>query len=256
MDVLPGCATRFRPRRSRTTRSFRMFTAQLICQGSCQQTEIVRTFGVSANSVKRSVKKFRQQGVPGFYQPRRGRGATVLTPEVARQAQERLYRGESRRQVAEQLGIKLDTLRKAIVQGRLSEPQVDPPAALPAGDSAVPSGNDQAASTAEPAVERPCGDRPSGRLILHPTRHGQVPADRPRPRRGRRFGRGLHARARSGRRLVGSASRRCGDAVRALSRRGLRRRAVCLAGAGPEWTVSAPGCLLHVAGRVLHARCK
>ena len=86
----------------------------------------------------------------------------MLTPEVACQAQERLYRGESRRQVAEQLGIKLDTLRKAIVQGRLSEPQVDPPAALPAGDSAVPSGNDPAASTAEPAVERPCGNRSLG----------------------------------------------------------------------------------------------
>ena len=26
--------------------SFRMFTAQLICQGSCRQSEIVRTFGV------------------------------------------------------------------------------------------------------------------------------------------------------------------------------------------------------------------
>jgi hypothetical protein len=44
-------------------RSFRMFTAQLICQGTCQPNEIVRTFGVSANSVKRSVKKFREQGI-------------------------------------------------------------------------------------------------------------------------------------------------------------------------------------------------
>ena len=43
--------------------SFRMYTAQLIDQGSCQQSEIVRAFGVSANSVKRSVKKFRAQGV-------------------------------------------------------------------------------------------------------------------------------------------------------------------------------------------------
>ena len=79
-------------------RSFRMFTAELICQGACQQAEIVRTFGVSANSVKRSVKKFREQGIEAFYQPRRVRGGTVLTPEVLRQAQERLYRGESRRQ--------------------------------------------------------------------------------------------------------------------------------------------------------------
>ncbi len=106
--------------------SFRMLTAQLICQGTCRQSDIVRTFGVSANSVKRSVKKFREQGTEAFYRPRRGRGATVLTPEVAREAQERLYRGESRRQVAEQLGIKPETLRKAINQGRLCEPRCDP----------------------------------------------------------------------------------------------------------------------------------
>lgn len=103
-------------------RSFRMFTAQLICQGSCQQGEVVRTFGVSAISVKRSVKKFREQGIEGFYQPRRVRGAAVLTPEVVQQAQTLLFQGRSRSQVAEQLGLKSETLRKAILQGRVSEP--------------------------------------------------------------------------------------------------------------------------------------
>ena len=38
-------------------RSFRMFTAQLTCQGSCLQSEVVRTFGVSAISVKRSCQE-------------------------------------------------------------------------------------------------------------------------------------------------------------------------------------------------------
>src|SRR5208337_5274700 len=38
-------------------RSFRMFTAQLICQGVCRQVDIVRAFGVSKNSVIRSVDK-------------------------------------------------------------------------------------------------------------------------------------------------------------------------------------------------------
>ncbi len=56
-------------------RSFRMFTAQLICQGSCRPSDITRTFGVSAISVKRSVKKFRDEGFAGFFQPRRGRRA-------------------------------------------------------------------------------------------------------------------------------------------------------------------------------------
>ena len=39
--------------------SFRMFTAQLICQSACRQVDIVRTFGVSKQSVIRSVNKYR-----------------------------------------------------------------------------------------------------------------------------------------------------------------------------------------------------
>lgn len=109
-------------------RPFRMFTAQLICQGSCLQSEVVRAFGVSAISVKRSVRKFREHGIEGFYQPRRGRGATVVTPQVAQQAQALLLHGRSCNQVAQQLGLKSDTLRKAILQGRVSVPS---PAASP-----------------------------------------------------------------------------------------------------------------------------
>ena len=46
--------------------SFRMFTAQLCCQGVCAQARIIRTFGVSKNSVLRSVAKYRQEGSAGF----------------------------------------------------------------------------------------------------------------------------------------------------------------------------------------------
>ncbi len=106
-------------------RSFQMFTAQLICQGACRQVDIVRAFGVSKHSVIRSVNKHRAGGVEAFYTPRATRGASVLTPEVTAQAQQLLGAGWSRREVAEHLNLKLDTLRKAIQQGRLTEP--DPP---------------------------------------------------------------------------------------------------------------------------------
>jgi len=99
-----------------------MFTAQLACQGVCRQSDIVRTFGVSTNSVKRSVKKYREEGIEGFYQPRKRRGATVMTDDVTVRAQEQLSCGCSRRQVADQVGVRYDTLRKAINQGRLREP--------------------------------------------------------------------------------------------------------------------------------------
>ena len=61
--------------------SFRMFTAQLCCQGACTQAQIIRTFGVSKNSVLRSTKKFREEGVEGFYRPRRGSTATTSKVE-------------------------------------------------------------------------------------------------------------------------------------------------------------------------------
>ena len=70
--------------------SFRMFTAQLICQGACRQVDIVRAFGVSKQSVIRSVNKYRAGGVKAFYTPRATRGATVMTPEVTAQAQQLL----------------------------------------------------------------------------------------------------------------------------------------------------------------------
>ncbi|MGA7501116.1 MAG: putative transposase [Isosphaeraceae bacterium] len=103
-------------------RSFRMFTAQLICQGVCRQVDIVRAFGISKNSVIRSVNKYRAGGVNAFYTPRATRGASVMTPAVTAQAQQLLAAGWSLREVAERLGIKLDTLRKAIPHGRLTVP--------------------------------------------------------------------------------------------------------------------------------------
>jgi len=131
--------------------SFRMFTAQLVCQGVCKQADIIRAFGVSANSVRRSVAKYEQQGAAGFFQPRKTRGATVLTDEVITQAQALLSQGSSRRQVAEQLNVRYDTLRKAINQGRLSEPPADNNTATP---DPVGAASDQSArSVADAAAE-------------------------------------------------------------------------------------------------------
>ena len=48
--------------------SFRMFTSQLVCEGNCKQADIIRVFGVSPNSVRRGVRKFRRGGVEAFYE--------------------------------------------------------------------------------------------------------------------------------------------------------------------------------------------
>ncbi len=108
--------------------AFQMFTAQLICQGACRHTDIVRAFGVPKSSVIRSVNKYRAGGVRAFYAPRAKRGASVITPEVAAQAQQLLGVDWSPREVADELGLKVDTLRKAIQKGRLIRPCRQKPA--------------------------------------------------------------------------------------------------------------------------------
>lgn len=102
--------------------SFRMFTSLLCCQAACTQAQIIRAFGVSKNSVLRSVAKYREEGIGGFYGPRRGRGPSVMTAEVIGQAEKLLAAGHSRKEVAKELNVQCDTLRKAIKQGRVQEP--------------------------------------------------------------------------------------------------------------------------------------
>ncbi len=47
--------------------SFRLFTSQLVVNGNAKQVEIVRAFNVSAISVKRWVKKYREEGASSFF---------------------------------------------------------------------------------------------------------------------------------------------------------------------------------------------
>ncbi len=101
--------------------SFNMYTSQLVVLGQCKQVEIVKAFGVSPISVKRHVKRYRECGTGIFYKERSVRKFTVLTPEVLARTQELLNEGKSRYEVSEYLGIKPDTLYRAIRSGRLVE---------------------------------------------------------------------------------------------------------------------------------------
>ena len=101
---------------------FRFVTSQLIASGSCRQIDIQRVFGVSKSSVIRSVNKLRSGGSKSFFIQRRGhRGGKVLTAEVLEKAQRLLAQGYTRNETAIELGVKSDTLRKAINDGRLLE---------------------------------------------------------------------------------------------------------------------------------------
>jgi transposase len=109
-------------------RTFRMITAQFCINGTAKQADIARAFGVTLISVKRAVKRYREKGVSGFYEQPTRRGPAVLTAAVLAAAQERLDEGLETTEVAAQLGVKRDTLAKAIGAGRLHKPRKKKPA--------------------------------------------------------------------------------------------------------------------------------
>lgn len=102
--------------------SFRMFTSQLCHDGNCTQAEIARAFGVSTISLKRYVKKFRAEGIKGFYARPGRRGPGVLTPEVLQRVQGSLDEGQAISEIAVTFKLKADTLNKAVRSGRLKVP--------------------------------------------------------------------------------------------------------------------------------------
>lgn len=103
-------------------RSFRMITSQFYVSGSAKQAEICRAFGVSPISVKRYVKLYREKGIAGFFEPPRRRGAVVLTRAMLREVQGFLDEGLEIGEIARQLDLLADTLRKALRAGKLHKP--------------------------------------------------------------------------------------------------------------------------------------
>ena len=99
--------------------TFRMITAQFCVNGNAKQAEIAKVFGIPKVTVKRAVKCYREEGPKGFYAQRKTRGAAVLTPGVMVGAQALLDEGLETAEVAKRLGLKPDTLSKAVRAGRL-----------------------------------------------------------------------------------------------------------------------------------------
>lgn len=99
--------------------TFRMITSQLIEAGHVTQAQIARVFGIALITVKRSMKRYRENGVKGFYAERNTRGAAVLTEAVLNSVQQRLDNGITVKDIATELTLKKDTLDKAVRAGRL-----------------------------------------------------------------------------------------------------------------------------------------
>ena len=101
--------------------AFRLFTSQLVVNGSATQGDIRRAFGVPKVAVQRAVDKYRAGGTVAFFVPPKPRRGRKLTPEVLPQVQARLNQGESVPEISRQTGVLANTIHKAIRAGRLRE---------------------------------------------------------------------------------------------------------------------------------------
>jgi len=102
--------------------AFRFFTSNLIQQGRCKQTEIVRCFCVSEDSVMRNLKKFREQGEQAFFSPDNRYGhCHKIRGEVLERIQKKLDNGQSVNSIAKQEKLTEGAIRYTIRQGYLKK---------------------------------------------------------------------------------------------------------------------------------------
>ena len=104
--------------------SFRMFTSSLCDKAQCKLAEVERAFGVTAISVKRALKQYRSEGLSSFFVSQRPKVVPrVLTLEMRERVQALLDEGQTPRAIGIRLGLKADTIRNAIEDGRLHRPK-------------------------------------------------------------------------------------------------------------------------------------
>ena len=103
-------------------RTFRMITSQFIVNGNVKQARIAQAFGLPLITVKRYTKLYREKGPAGFYAERKRRGPAVLTPEVLERVQQMLDKGVGMPEIVSELGVRSNTIAKAVRAGRLHQP--------------------------------------------------------------------------------------------------------------------------------------
>lgn len=99
--------------------AFRLFTSQLILNGSATGGQIERAFGVPRIAVQRAVAKYRAGGTAAFFVPPKARVGRKLTPEILTHVQGLLDQGQSVPAISAQTGVLANTIHKAIRAGRL-----------------------------------------------------------------------------------------------------------------------------------------
>lgn len=101
---------------------FRYITSNLLLQGLCKNQDIVDTFHVSIDSVRRWKRRLKEEGEEVFFgtETRHGRSHKLL-PDVLERIQLKLDTGQSMYSIAKEEKISEGSIRYAIGLGRLKK---------------------------------------------------------------------------------------------------------------------------------------
>ena len=121
--------------------------------------DLADAFGVSRATVQRARRRYLAEGEAGFLKPRRGRGPSVFTPELAEKATALLEGGLSGSAVARVLGVSAPSVNKWRRQGLIGNAEADrepgsSAVAVPPDAGAAPEGSvdEESAGACEPGT--------------------------------------------------------------------------------------------------------
>ena len=103
-------------------RAMLLRAARLYVVSGVRQADIMHAFDLSRPTVARAVKRYRERGEDAFFEPRRGRGRTVVDAQMADKAANLLASGISGSACARQLGIPVSTFNENRRAGVIAAP--------------------------------------------------------------------------------------------------------------------------------------
>ena len=139
-------------------RAMLLRAAKLHVVSGVPQADIMAAFHLSRPTVARAVKRYRERGEDAFFEPRRGRGRTVVDARMADEAAKLLASGISGSACARQLGIPVSTFNENRRAGVIADP-TRAPAAVADVPQAVAATDHPASADARQTDPPPATDR-------------------------------------------------------------------------------------------------
>ena len=110
-----------------------------LAESGVQRTDLRAAFGVGRATIQRAVNKLRDHGEASFFEPRRGRGTSVIVGEMAQTAERLLASGMSGAAVARELEIPATTLNYNRRKGFISDGRPEGGRSQSGAESAKPA---------------------------------------------------------------------------------------------------------------------